>query len=155
MTENIQSNADGLELKKIAVWKIILLVTVTYSVYIPIWFLKQREALNGLNSDVKIGFRIFVFIIVLYALSLVLLFNSLISIMLPQSIFSYLSTSLHLETIENLIGIVAGILVLIQSFRVRRILFQNLYGSGKDVRFSGICTFFLTIYYLQYKINRL
>ena len=48
------------------------------------------------------------------------------------------------------------IVLIVQAFKVRDMLRDHFnYYLGHDIYWSGILTFFLWIYYLQYRINRL
>jgi hypothetical protein len=67
-----------------------------------------------------------------------------------------------LDLTMSLARLAVGILVLVQSFRVKRILEDHLAGPGdtvareigqQPVMLSGLLTFFLSIFYLQYAIN--
>ena len=62
----------------------------------------------------------------------------------------------RLEGADRLITLIVAITLLVQSFKVRRILQEHFSESlGQTVSFSGVALFFFQIWYLQYKINRL
>jgi len=138
------------EIKK-DVSRVILLTVITFFIYYPIWFLRVRRTLNNLRSDRKIG----------YVLPLIVLAFQIIG--LPVSIFQGISKGIGMngrivdlvaisyQAINFLnIGVVAALILL--AFRVRRILLDH-FGDGVDL--SPVATFFLGIFYLQDKINRL
>jgi tetratricopeptide (TPR) repeat protein len=121
--------------EKMSVPLLVLLVAVTLGFYYPIWFLKRRNALNRLRSTEKIGSGVFIFAIVTIS----------IGCLIP-----WLS---DVENIEKIFVLVAGIPLLIQCFKVRRILHEHFNPSSEVETISAVATFFFQIYYLQYKIN--
>jgi len=122
------------ELMETNVLLMIFLTVITVGIYRAIWFLRRRDAINSLQSKEKLNTGVFVFIIVLYSISV------LVNLADGNSSLLYL---------------IAGITLLVQCFKVRRIFNEhfNTY-LKKDISFSGVATFFFTIFYLQYKINR-
>jgi hypothetical protein len=67
----------------------------------------------------------------------------------------YIAMAKNVELIDNLISLTAGIVLLIQCFKVRRIFQQHFNDHlGRNISFSGVATFFFQIFYLQYKVNR-
>lgn len=136
------------KLRKKSVLLIILLTLITYGIYQPIWFLKQKNAINNLKSKEKLTNTLFILVIILYAVSALFLFIYL---------FPYDTTSpLVIELIDNLINLTGAIIILVMSFKVRRILHQYFNVVLKrNIKFSKIYTFLFGIYYLQYKINRI
>lgn len=57
--------------------------------------------------------------------------------------------------LSDVFSIAAGIIILVQSFKVKNIL--NSYFTDqlhREIKFSGVATFFFRTLYLQYKINR-
>lgn len=129
------------ELQKKSVLFLIFLVIITGGIYVPVWFLKQREAINDLNAKESLSDLPFIITIMLFAISLTLTI-SLEFIMDPV---------LHrsVEITVSLLNSVGGIIILVMSFKVRRIFYQHF-----NEKLSVAGTFFFTIYYLQYKINR-
>jgi hypothetical protein len=128
-------------LKKMNVFLLVFLAIITLGIYMPIWFLLQKDGINRFNTKEKLDTRIFVEVIILYSIIGILDIVSIFTDFQPKTIYW---------------DAIAGITILIQSFKVRRILNEHLnILLKKDVSFSGVCTFFLTIFYLQYKINKL
>jgi len=123
-----------LELKKTNVLLMIFLTIITAGIYQAIWFLRRRGAINSLQSKEKLNTGVFVFVIVLYSVSLLIDFAGGKSTLLCG---------------------IAAICLLVQCFKVRRI-FENHFNVyfKRGISFSGIATFFFMIFYLQYKINR-
>jgi predicted Zn finger-like uncharacterized protein len=133
-------------LGKMSVLWLIFLTLITFGIYFPIWFLRKREALNALNSDKKLGSGLYVFAIVVYVFTvLVAIVSGVMEGMggEPSPLFQ------GLEALTNLINLVVGIILWVKCFTVRRILSDHF-----NKRLSALATFFLTIYYLQYRINR-
>ena len=130
-------NQEVFEFKKVNILLVILYSVISFGIYLPVWFLKRRDAINKLQSTQKLGKGIFIFVIIAYAMNIALVL-------------------LSAYTISKWISIVAAIILIVQAFKVRRILNDhfNVY-LKKDIKFSGPATFFFNIWYLQYKINKL
>ncbi len=128
------------QIKKTPVLLVLLLIVVTAGIYIPIWFLKRRRALNSLDAPEKLEKGVFIFVIIAFSTSLLL------------DLF-VLEEGNPAGRLINLIGTIA---IVFQCFAVRRILDCQFNAVlEQDIYFSGILTFFLGILYLQYMINRL
>ncbi len=152
----------GVQLEETRVWVVILLSIVSFGLYLPIWFLTRREAINQLRSRHKIGWGMLAFLLLLQIAGVVALIVSAragLAMEAPDAEKSFLLISGVIET-----G--AWIVILIQSFKVRQILldyfsapesgpFSGPMSLQRDVSLSGVATFFFHIFYLQYKINRL
>ena len=121
---------------------------ITFGIYIPYWFLQQRDTLNRLSSSEKLGSGAATFVFVIFCVSV---------IYWPVQIFSSNATIISaLDDIDDLIDLVGSITILYLAFKVRGILDDHYTEHlDMDVSFSGGWTFFFTIFYLQYKINRL
>jgi hypothetical protein len=141
----------GQEIKRTSVILMIFLSVITFGIYIPVWFLRRKEAINNLHSNEKLKSGIFVFMIMMCCTGI---------------LFEFLSGSLQelgeIDTAQTLDGISgglclwAGIFMLIKSFTVRRIFTSHYVDHlNGDISLSGIATFFFSIFYLQYKINRI
>lgn len=129
------------ELQRRNVLLVFFLALITGGIYVPVWFLKQREAINDLNSNESLNDLPFIITIMLCTVSLTLTI-SLEFIMDPV-----LHKSVEITT--SLLNSVGGIITLVMSFKVRRIFYQHF-----NEQSSATATFFFTIYYLQYKINK-
>jgi hypothetical protein len=131
----------------------IVLMIVTLGFYHPVWFLRRRNALNHLDSPVTLAAWPFL----VYLAYLVFVFViALATVDVPSAQLS------GLNLVMSIIRLAVGILVIVQAFRVKRILEDHLAGPGdtvtreigqQPVLLSGILTFFLSIFYLQYVIN--
>ena len=134
--------------KKISIWLMLVLSIITVGIYVPIWFLFRRDALNRLSASEKLGSSAAIFVLVIYCIS---------AIFLPVRIFSSnANIIIALDMIDNLITLVGIIITLYLAFTVRGILDEHYNEHlGMDLPFSKVWTFFFTIFYLQYKMNRL
>jgi hypothetical protein len=114
-------------------------------IYVPIWFLRRRRGLNSLDSQRKLG--------VLGPVALLVL--QVIYLFLPEH-----------STPETIVGLTIVIMIMILAFRVRFILADHMeskiravlpvsVGIQSSSSPSNLLTFFLNIWYLQYKINQL
>jgi hypothetical protein len=123
---------------------LILLTVVTFGIYIPIWFLKRRKAVNNLQSKKKLGCTLFIFTIVVQCTALLYFFISLTG-ELPE---------MSQDTRRGIDALIT-IPLLLQSFKVRRIFHDHfsVYFKGGP-HLSGLATWFLQIFYLQHKINK-
>ena len=68
---------------------------------------------------------------------------------------AFMNVAKGFEFADKIISLVVGLTLLFQCFKVKNIFndhYSTLYGN--NIKFSGILTFFLQIYYLQYKVNR-
>ena len=134
--------------KKISIWLMLVLSLITLGIYVPIWFLRRRDALNKLSSSEKLGSSGAIFVLVIFCISVLFFPVQLLST--DQSIIS------ALDAVDRLINLVGGIILLVLAFTVRRIL-DDHYNEhiGMDLPFSKVWTFLFTFLYLQYKMNRL
>ena len=137
---------------------LIFLTFITVAVYYPVWFLRRRSALNGLQSRDKLNTGVFVVAIVLLSVGLLLMLMSGALEGFGEGLGQrdLVAVSKGLEGFAQFLNLVAGIALLIQSFKVRRMLTEHLAArTGQPVSFSGPGTFFFQILYLQHKINRI
>jgi len=162
----IQETKDTLsqsapELEKMSVILLIFLTVVTAGIYYPVWFLKKRNAINNLQSKEKLGSGVFVFAIVVSSISLFVGLLSGVMEALAEGLgrmdlmLTVKGLDLWLDLFSRILGWVAGITLLVQCFKVRRIFNEHFnVHLQRGISFSGVATLFFQIYYLQYKINR-
>jgi hypothetical protein len=135
---------DEPELKKTPVLVVILLTIVSLGIYIPIWFLRRRKALNHLApEDDTVD-------LVTFGLAAVWAFAfgfGVYSGITEQS--GQVSTGLWHELATRWLDVISRVLTIVAAFRVKTIL-EGHYPE----RLSAVGTFFLSIVYLQYRINR-
>jgi hypothetical protein len=147
---------DNVKLTQTSIITIAVLLTITLGLYYPIWFLQRRAQFNALQSKLKLSATPFMVSIVIGVLSLALSFSGRyfkgLSVTQPDlanlgKILTYTSWGVLLVYLNVL---------LLQCFKVKLILEHHFNDHlQRQVTFSAVGTFFLTIYYLQYKINRL
>ncbi|MGR3309521.1 MAG: zinc ribbon domain-containing protein [Candidatus Brocadiales bacterium] len=151
----VQESADtlsqsGPELEKTSVILLIILMLITLGIYYPIWFLKRINAINNLQSEEKLGPGVFIFAIV--GIIAVLLLG-LISGSMEKA--GEIDTARGLNTFCSMLNLGVAIALLVQCFKVRRILNEHFNAHlQRGIEFSWVAIFFFHIFYLQYKINR-
>lgn len=148
---SVSSQPELNELKKIALCKIVLFSCITLGIYLQFWFIKRRDSFNRLISPKKLGPELSTIAIIMFAISVL---ASIAAFIFARS---YMTTArLGLSLLSNLANVVFYVMLLIMSFRCRRILIDHFNGHLKrGIPFSGVATFFFGVLYLQYKINRL
>ena len=138
-------SATAVPLKRSSVLVVVLLSLVTAGLYTGIWYLRRRKALNLLDSSSKLGL----------AGPIVLVTLSAINLALPSD------STPHTVTL-----LAVGLTNLVMAFRVRWMIIDHLgsriaavlpqsAGLQEQYKPSSLLTFFLNIFYLQYKINEL
>jgi hypothetical protein len=151
---------EGGRLEDSSVFGAVVWTILTGGIAQPIWFLSRRKALNSLHSPEKLGIG---------ALSVALAgFIANFGLPIVGSIKwgSWVEAENTLGPLHPLILLMAGIIIVTQCFKVRRILLDHLAPRqdgmfSASIRFqydeslSRLGTFFLGIFYLQSKINGL
>ena len=153
---------SGEELEKMSIIVLALLDIITLGLYPPIWFLTKRKAINRLQSEQKLGVVAPILAIIVLSISLCvssflcaagLAIEGLLEN--PDEVDSMLTTMTPILCAQ-ILDLVAGVILLFPSFKVRRILDDHFNKQlHRGISFSRLWTFFFQIYYLQYKINRL
>ena len=148
------STESGLKRRSVVV--MLLLLFLTLGIYYPLWFFRRRPGLNRLDSPRKLALWPPVLFAVYFALEVVLTllsgdqtpaqaFGSGVGIVMPM---------LQLST---------GILMIVQCFAIKDIIEDHAQGPDDagdaglfkpQVKLSGLMTFFFSIFYLQYAINK-
>lgn len=131
------------ELKKTPVVLVIVFALVSLGLYVPIWFLRRRRALNHLAPE-NDSVNLVTFVLTgLFAAAFLAGFYR-------GAVTSGGGTvDPTTQTALQWVDFGSRIFVIIASFRVKTIL-EGHYPE----RLSALGTFFLSIFYLQYKINR-
>lgn len=118
----------------------IVLSIITLGIYIPIWFMIQRNAINKLKSKSKLSKAPFILILILFLISAIL------------TIASFLVIDSHVEEtidyIDRWISFIGGVFVVVMSFKAAGIIEDHF---NKTMVVAGV--FFFGIFYLQYKLN--
>lgn len=143
---------------KTALWSrslllMVVLTIVTLWLYVPIWYIRRRKALNQLDSPRKLDAWPFLLFLAFW------IFSFLVGMIEGASPHS---NHQGLDLFVGLTRLAIGILIIVQSFRVKDILEDHLAGPGdqvrrgfgeQEVKLSALLTFFFSIFYLQYTIN--
>lgn len=148
--------ADGMEvpgLKRRSVWMVILFVFVTFGLYYIIWFFRRRPGLNRLNSPRKLALWPLLSVIALWAVQLVV---AIIAGERPvdEALGAGVAGALVLFQLA------VGITMIVQCFKIKDMIEDHATPEGgsnmfaEHVKLSGIMTFFFSIFYLQWAINR-
>jgi hypothetical protein len=122
----------------------VVLTLATLGIYLPIWYLRRRDALNALRSPVKIGPALPIAVLALYIPRIGPGLVNNIFVALGGSAFSALVTGS-----STFLGLAQGILLLVLAFQVKEILEDHL-----QVSLGGAWTFLFNAYYLQRTINQ-
>ncbi|MCK4739591.1 MAG: hypothetical protein KAT46_06550 [Deltaproteobacteria bacterium] len=149
------SKTGAIAFLKMPVPKLIILTVITAGIYSAIWFLKQIPSLNNLNAGERFTEAPFGFVIAACVVNIGLAFYIV-------SVGAVVGDSTFNEIISwsNMLSLGVQLVMLFQTLKARMAIishYKNEY--GKDLDFSLFLTvllgvFFLSIFYLQYKINR-
>jgi hypothetical protein len=132
---------------RVSILVMIVFMVATLGLYMPIWFLRRRGALNQLGSPRKLKAWPFVTAICLLAI---------------QIPIELLATTDGGQSLFDLVNLVWTGFFIWQAFRIKRILEDHLFAGAADLpggvradawELSGVFTFFFTIFYLQHVIN--
>ena len=147
-----EPTSHGLKRRRVIV--MILFAIITLGVYYLIWWYRRRPALNRLNSPKKLALWPLLSLTALYVIEFVVGFANGLA---PDSQAVGPSVSLLLSIFQLAVGIV----MIIQAFRVKDIIEDHAAPApnsgptfGTQVQLSGVMTFFFSIFYLQWAINR-
>jgi len=121
---------------------VLLLNVFTLGLYNSLWFISRRDKLNSLSSQTKLSGNAVDFLLLFQMIRLPTLY--------PNAFINKSSVITILSGLQPILTITFIVWVLILAFRVKNILDEH-YRIG----LSGLATFFLIKYYLQYKMNRL
>jgi hypothetical protein len=141
-------------LQKRSVVLMIVLTILTVGFYLPIWFLRRREALNQLDSPRKL--QVWPFAAVIAVMTADLFVNVLILVQGPGAVSPEVALIIALARLGFAINLI------VQCFKTKDILEDHLAGPAdgmgtlftERVKLSGLMTFFFQPLYLQYIINR-
>ena len=144
------------KLKKMSVILFWFLNLITLGLYTPFWFLEMREGINSLRSKKKLGS---------VGVSLILLLDGMTLCAIPALLCVFgafvedadvINASDALVMGSIAMSLTEGLIILFLSFKIRGILDEHFNKHlGRSISFSRLWTLLFTIYYLQYKINRL
>ena len=143
---NIGESATIYAMKK-SVLSIIILSLITLGIYIPIWFLLQSRFINRFSQNSTFDRSLPILALIVAIAPMLMVFS--------WAYFNIPSEYL-LDQIISISNLAFVVIILKMSFAVRRIFIDHYASSeGRVFPISRVATFFFTIYYLQYKMNRL
>lgn len=152
-TEVVSAVPDS-GLKHRSVLLMVVLLFVTLGIYYPLWFFRRRPGLNRLQSPRKLPLWPLVLFAAYFVLSIVLAI--LEGEQTPEQAWG-----LEIALVLSLFQLSVAILMIVQCFTIRDIIEDDAQGPGDEdgmfkphVKLSGIMTFFFSIFYLQYAINK-
>jgi len=155
-TAQLATGAEEAGLKQRRVVVMVLLVIVTLGIYYPVWFFRRRPGLNRLDSPRKLPLWPLVTFASYFALQVVL--GLLAGDATPEQAFGP-GVAIGL----TLLRLAVAILMIFQCFAIKDIIEDHAQGpdnaTGRglftpQVKLSGLMTFFFSIFYLQYAINK-
>jgi len=141
-------------LKRRSVLLMILFMFITFGVYYPVWWFRRRPGLNRLNSPKKLA----VWPLALMTALWVIQFGvGLISGLRPGEEVIGAGGRLLVSIFQLAVGIV----MVVQAFKIKDMIEDHATTDdesgpmfGTRVQLSGLMTFFFSIFYLQWAINR-
>ncbi len=153
-------NEDIERLEDSSLLTTVLLTLITAGIYLPVWFIMRRKSLNSLNSSDKLGSTGLGVAVAGYIATLGL------TLVLTFIWGFWTRVGKTLILIQPVILLTSAIIVIVNCFKVRRILLDHLAPPQEgifsarirlqhDEEISVLGTFFLGIFFLQYKINGL
>lgn len=142
---SVMAGQDTPKFKKMSVLLLFLIGLITLGIYYPIWFFVNKDNINAMHSDEKINSNFIGFVLGVAVLGIIVPFVMAILGSAKETV----------DSIEKLFNLVYLIIFLVLSFKVR-LIFDDHFNKylQKKHNFSGVCTFFFTVLYLQYEINR-
>jgi hypothetical protein len=145
-----EPDAHGLKRRSVVV--MFLFVIISFGIYFLVWWFRRRPGLNRLNSPRKLPLWPLLLLVALWVFSLFIGFAGAAA---PGR------EPVPAAPLLGLFEIVVGISMIVQSFWAKEIIEDHAApdpGSGPmfsgHVKLSGLMTFFFSIFYLQYAINK-
>jgi hypothetical protein len=135
-------STEEIALKRAPVLLIFFFALITGGIYVPFWYWRRRDVLNRMAPErgvTTLSLVAFTILVVVFVASFTMAFMTEGAELTPNQ-----------ELPLQILNWSYAIVVLVLGFRVKGILEAN-YAD----RISGVGVFFLNIFYLQYKINRL
>jgi hypothetical protein len=155
-TADVAETATATGLKHRSVVVVFLLAIVTFGLYYPVWFFRRRSGLNRLDSSRKLALWPLVTFAVFLAFQFVLAVAAGDST--PEEKWGS-----GVAVLLMLWQLGVSILMVVQCFVIKGIIEDHAQEAGGDaerglfkppVKLSGLMTFFFSILYLQYAINK-
>jgi hypothetical protein len=120
---------------------VVALAFVTCGLYSPLWLMRRQRFLDSLRTDQKLG-MLPTIVLLMYIGTFGLAF------------IGGAAQSPEVMNVERLVSAGGGVITIIANFRVAAILRSEFARTGRFLSVSNLATFFLGIFYLQYKINQ-
>ena len=155
-TAQLGSGETKSGLKRRSLVVMILLLIVTLGIYYLVWFFRRRPGLNRLDSRRKLPLWPLLMFAAYFGLQVVL--AVLVGDASPEQVWGP-EVAMGL----SLLQLAVGILMLVQCFAIKDIIEDHAQGPDTEterglfnprVKLSGLMTFFFSIFYLQYAINK-
>ena len=149
---DLEPNTHGL--RRRSVLAMVVLTIITFGLYYLAWWFRRRRGLNRLNSDAKLPLWPLLLMLALYVVQFFL--------GLTEDVGADDQAVRERVAMFSLIfQLVVAIVMLVMTFRVKDMIEDHAtpdLDSGpmfvEQVKLSGLMTFFFSIYYLQWAINR-
>jgi hypothetical protein len=147
-----QPESHGLKRRSVLV--MLLFTLITFGLYHLVWWFRRRPGLNRLNSPKKLA----AWPLLLYAAMFTIQFclGLAAGIMAPEEVIGEGG-----RLLLGVLQIAVAIVMIIQAFRIKDMIEDHAEPEAESgpmfvdhVRLSGLMTFFFSIYYLQWAINR-
>ena len=141
-------------LKRRSVLAMIAFTFLTLGLYPIIWLFRRRAGLNALNSSRKLPLWPLLALVALTVVDFVFAFAEALS---PGTITTGLSSALLVARLAT------SIVIIVQMFTIKSIIEDHAYTPADPgapalfadrVQLSGLATFFFSVFYLQYAINK-
>ena len=149
----VADRPDSHGLKRRSVPLMVVFLFVTFGFYYLIWFFRRRTKLNHLNSPRKLALWPLLLFSVVFVIQFVV---GLLAGETPVDEVLGTGTALLLQLLQ----IVVGIVMIVQCFKIKDIIEDHAAPPpgaemfAEHVTLSGLMTFFFSIFYLQWAINR-
>ena len=146
-----EPNSHGLKQRRVIVMVVFMIISLGF--YYLVWWFRRRPGLNRLNSEDKLPLWPLLLLAAQYAVQFVL---GVAEGLDPE-------TDLVGETGRAVLAffrILVGIVMVFQAFKIKSIIEDHATpaDSGpmfvEHVQLSGLMTFFFSLFYLQWAINR-
>jgi hypothetical protein len=153
LVADVPSTSHGLKQRRVLV--MIVFAIISLGVYYLVWWFRRRPALNRLNSPRKLPLWPPLLVVVLWMIQFRVGFltqtNPGVEVISPAA-----------STLLMLFQFAVWLIMIIQTFTIKHIIEDHAATtdgdsgpiSGGQVQLSGLMTFFFSIFYLQWAINR-
>jgi hypothetical protein len=149
---DLPSTSHGLKKRRVVV--MLVFMVISFGLYYPLWWFRRRPGLNRLNSPKKLAMWPLLLLAAVFVIQIGLAIAAgetpLADVIGAGGVLSVL-----------VFRLAVGILMLVQSFRIKDMIEDHATpdtDSGamfvEQVQLSGVMTFFFSIFYLQWAINR-